>query len=210
MATYSYVNLELPEAGRYFDLTGIAFDLGQSKDYCEKYVHLMARIASPEPVPERDFLECISTLAIVKYGRCFKGGVRRKTEKELSQNIPKDKIEFHQHVLDVRDKHIAHSVNEFERCRVRVWLNPEEKGRKVNNVNIELHGLIAPGPEFFARLSQLIDMHLAWIKAEKKQESAKLKELVEERFSLEELYSLRPEAPPPLEMHRAGKKRKWP
>lgn len=208
MATYSYANIELPEAKRYFDLTGIENDLQSCSYYCEKYINVMEHIASPDPLTDREHLECIATFAFVKYGRCFKGGVRSSTEKELSQQIAEKDLELHKHALDIRDKHISHSINEFENHRLRVWLNPKERGRKVNNVNIESHRLVAPSPEFFTRLTALIETHLTWIKTEQKKESAALKELVTERYTLDELYKLSPETPPEMEMKNVGKARK--
>lgn len=55
---------------------------------------------------------------IVSYGRVFKGSVRtvRVDLEEIASGIPGIDKALHQFLLDLRDKHVAHSVNEFERA----------------------------------------------------------------------------------------------
>jgi hypothetical protein len=56
--------------------------------------------------------------AVVAYARPFKTGVREiKLDKNVFASL-KDEFSttLHDFLIDVRDKHVAHSVNEFERC----------------------------------------------------------------------------------------------
>jgi hypothetical protein len=56
--------------------------------------------------------------AVVAYARPFKTGVREiKLDKSLFAPL-KEKFSatLHDFLVDLRDKHVAHSVNEFERC----------------------------------------------------------------------------------------------
>jgi len=192
MAISPCVNIVLPEAKRLADLYGVAFDLLACRNYCEKYLQVFTNISQPDD--ETKHLECFSVYIFVKYGRCFKGGVRRKLEKELKDvirnTLSPDDLAFHQLIIDIRDKYIAHSVNNFESHKVRVWLNPEERGRKINNVNVESHYLAGPEPELFERLKYLIDKLLLWINAEKKREEERLIQIVGQRYNLNDLYSL--------------------
>jgi hypothetical protein len=54
--------------------------------------------------------------AVVAYARPFKTGVRQlRMNVEYFSAIPAFNIEIHDYIIAVRDKHVAHSVNEFER-----------------------------------------------------------------------------------------------
>lgn len=205
MAVYTYVNISLAEAQRLADLYGIAYDLRACHDYCEIYLQTFARIL--QPTNEGAHLECFSVYIFVKYGRCFKGGIRRNTEKQILATLSPEDVELHQLVIDIRDKYIAHSVNDFESHKVRVWLNPEEKGRMINNVNIESHYMAGPEPQLFERLKHLIDQLLSWIDVEKKREEKRLIELVGGRYDLNDLYSRDAELPNVIDYSRASKPR---
>lgn len=56
--------------------------------------------------------------AVVSYGRVFKGGVRsvRLRVDELSDPDQEHFSTTHEALLNLRDKHVAHSVNEYERA----------------------------------------------------------------------------------------------
>lgn len=195
MADYTYVNISLPEAKRLADLYGVAFDLCACRDYCEKYLQVFSNIL--QPTDETKHLECFSVYIFVKYGRCFKGGVRNKLAEEIlaTSKLSPDELDIHQRVIEVRDKHIAHSVNDFESHKVRVWLNPEEEGRKINNVNIESDYCVGLEPKLFEKLKHLIDNLLKWIETEKKREEERLIQIVGEKHTLDYLYSLDGEEP---------------
>jgi hypothetical protein len=54
---------------------------------------------------------------VVAYARPFKTGVREvKLDPETFSALAAFNIELHQFLIAVRDKHVAHSVNEFESC----------------------------------------------------------------------------------------------
>jgi hypothetical protein len=55
---------------------------------------------------------------VVAYARPFKTGVREiKLNKEFFASLGKGFCsDLHDFLIDLRDKHVAHSVNEFERC----------------------------------------------------------------------------------------------
>jgi len=55
---------------------------------------------------------------VVGYGRCFKSGVRVLTLNPAvlhGEGAPFDD-EIHKYLIALRDKHVAHSVNDFEQC----------------------------------------------------------------------------------------------
>jgi hypothetical protein len=213
MAVYRYVNIRLPEAKRLADLYGIAFDLNACRRYCERYVQVQANMLTQTGnsfLLESQHLECFSVYILVKYGRCFKGGVRQQVADEIRAILSPEDLIFHKLVLDIRDKHIAHSVNNFEFHDVKVWLSPEERGRRVDNVNIGGSYLIGLESEKFVELKQLIDKIILWIDGEKKREEQKLTQLVSEKYDLDYLYSLDAEAPDGIDYSRVLQARKSP
>jgi hypothetical protein len=208
MAEYTYVNILLPEAKRLADLYGTVIDLRACHNYCEKYLQIFFNIT--QPPYETQHLECFSTYIFVKYSRCFVGGVRKDFGAELRNTLSSEDLVLHDLVIDIRDKHIAHSVNDFESHKVRVWLNPEERGRKINNVHIESDYLAGPKPELFERLKYLIDKLLLWIEVEKKREEERLIQVVGQRYDLNDLYSLNAEVPDAIDYSRVKRRRRSP
>lgn len=68
---------------------------------------------------------------VVGYARCFKSGVRalKLTPADLhSKGAPFDD-EIHEYLIAMRDKHVAHSVNDFEQCEaVAIVIGKPEVG----------------------------------------------------------------------------------
>ncbi len=211
MAVYRYVNIQLPEAERLADLYGIEYDLTACRAYCEKYLQAYRGQFLTDPAERErlgtEHLGCFSAHVFVKYGRCFKGGIRAKTSEALTGSFTPEELELHQLILDIRDKYIAHSVNNLEVHIVRVSLNPEERGRAVNNVNIESRYLAGPEPQLFAGLQGLIDKHLKWIELEKEKEQKRLMQLVSQRFSFDHLYALEARALPDIDYSKVDQRR---
>ena len=55
---------------------------------------------------------------VVSYARCFKSGVRkvRLDPSQLAATGVAFDLEIHDYLIALRDKHVAHSVNDFEEC----------------------------------------------------------------------------------------------
>jgi hypothetical protein len=183
MAVYSYINIGLPEAKRLADLSGILDDLTSCLLYCRKYV---------EGHPLHPDLESYSTTLITKYTRCFSSGVRSEGQRGLEAVAVRVDEETHKFVCGLRDRHLSHSVSDLESHRVRVWLNPEEKGRAVNNVNIESARYIGVGSSL-PKLDKLVAELIAWVQAEMRMEEGRLKEIVQQRYTLDQLYTMNAE-----------------
>jgi hypothetical protein len=208
MSVYTYVNISLPEAKRLADLHGIEFDLNACHRYCQKYIKLSSD--NFQPIEEGQHLECFSVYIFVKYGRCFGGGVRVGVEKEIVKIFTEDERNLHTLIIDIRNKYIAHSVNNFEDHKVKVWLNPDDKGRKVNDVNIGSNYIAGFSPSLIDRLKNLIDKIIVWIDKENKYEQKRLTQIVSERYTLDHLYSLNTEYPEDIDYTKVRKTRKGP
>lgn len=105
MATYTYVDLLIPEAELLADLVGIKLDFERAREFA----HLMLM-----HLPAGPLIEPLSIAATVTYFRPFSSGVRYHLgDNDLKILSPKQR-RSHDYLRDYRDKHVAHSVNEFE------------------------------------------------------------------------------------------------
>lgn len=60
---------------------------------------------------------------LVSHARCFRGGVRTAGgAPDAVRALSESNKERHEYFLNLRDKHIAHSVNAFEQAKVAVGL----------------------------------------------------------------------------------------
>jgi len=105
------VKLTGPEADRLADMAGVHQDL---RMVAATAAQLSRRLQAK--APDMHVLEAMHDLAIIRYGRCYKSGVRdafpipQKWIGALSGQLR----QAHRDFLDLRDKHIAHSVNDWE------------------------------------------------------------------------------------------------
>lgn len=109
MATYTWVDLNIPEGALLADLNGVSIDLESAKEMAQT---LLKEMESEEP--NWQLVEPYSIAIAVRYSRPFVTGVRtRLGEKELSILTPEQRA-AHERLRAYRDKHVAHSVNAFE------------------------------------------------------------------------------------------------
>jgi hypothetical protein len=109
MAIYTWVDLRIPEAALVADLHGIAMDLQRAQEFARL---LLAHFTSE--TTNWQLVEPLSIATAVTYARAFSGGVRHHLTEEDLKVLSDAQRESHQFLRDYRDKHIAHSVNEFE------------------------------------------------------------------------------------------------
>jgi hypothetical protein len=100
-------------------------------------------------------VQSLWTAALISYVRCFSTGKRvGLSAEEIFAGIHgKDEVEaidVHRFFQDLRNKHVAHSVNAFEQVQVAVILSPPESAeRKVegvatlwmHNVSLDIEGI---------------------------------------------------------------------
>lgn len=114
MATYTWVDLTIPEASLLADLHGVAADLSRAREYAE----LLIEQFKTQP-PNWRLVEPLSTAMTVAYARAFSGGVRYHLREDDLEGLSSEQRSIHQFLRDYRDKHVAHSVNAFEENIVR-------------------------------------------------------------------------------------------
>jgi hypothetical protein len=104
-----------PKAARLASLGGIEQDLEGVVRYCD------ILIERSEP-PKFKFVEheAISSAAIIRYGRCFVEGKRDRLSTEVFRAADPELQQFHDYIMALRHRHIAHSVNPFEENAVSI------------------------------------------------------------------------------------------
>lgn len=113
MATSGPREVPAALAGELGELYGLEQDLETVKEYCERLKRGFSDLASADLT----VLQALSEAAIIRYARCFIDGQRVKLDpNSLGLEARKD----HDWFWNLRRKHIAHSVNEFEKWSVIV------------------------------------------------------------------------------------------
>lgn len=89
------------------------------------------------PDSENRTLKALIFAGVTSYARPFKTSVRefKLTENEFS-SLGDFSAELHNYLIALRDKHIAHSVNEFERCEASTVMvgTPDQKSWRVAGI----------------------------------------------------------------------------
>jgi len=181
MAIFTFVHVDHPAGLRLLDLLGVEIDLTRCVDMCQA---LQTRQHG------RVEMDALAVAALAVYGRVFLGGVRSQAKIPVEILLESAEQEFHGKILHARSKHAVHSINDMETARLRVWLNPVERGgRKVNNVNADAVTLVTLGNGDYQRLQALCTKLLRWVSEQKQLEESQLKVIIERDFPLDDLYA---------------------
>jgi hypothetical protein len=118
--------LNLPESQLFSDLFGVMRDLESVVEFCQ-------RLCAAYDADPRDLylIDALSTATVVRYCRCFETGVRAKLARECIAAIDPRFVDFHDYLFALRQKHLVHSVNEFEYNCVTVAVTEPPTSAKV-------------------------------------------------------------------------------
>jgi hypothetical protein len=145
--------------------------------------------------------------ALITYARCFSTGKRFGLSEKLFEGI-EGGVECHQLYMNLRNKHIAHSVNPYEQVVVGLVLSPPSSPeRKVEGVSILSQKLLHLDSEGVQNLRRLTLIAMKEIEKQGKEYQEKTLE-AGKKIPIDILYikaSPRTVAPGPEE---AGKPRK--
>lgn len=121
--------VEFEEAKAAADLMSIFQDLGFTINALDRLSKLVSS-DDEDPVLARSFW----TAALVAYARCFATGKRFGLSRALFGDI-EGGAEAHQLYIELRNKHVAHSVNPFEQVVAGLILSPPESSdRRVEGI----------------------------------------------------------------------------
>jgi hypothetical protein len=181
-----HVAIPLKEGKRLTDWFGISQDLLACRDYILLYKSLCQTEHSQL---NHKLTDCVVTTVFIRYGRALGSGIRSPTQEELKQTMTDADRNVHQLAMDFRDKHFAHSVNNCESPEVTVSLTTDSPDRRVTSVSVGSTNVLAPDMFVFDNLLILIDKLREWAISEQKAESRRLLPVVQQRYSLDDLYA---------------------
>lgn len=180
MANYTPVRISCPETYRLADMHGVLQDLEWLIALCERILKYRTR----GPCPDSTEMEALEGAALIRYGRCFKGGARTAflLDAQWIARLPAELQAAHRDFEALRDKHIAHSVNDWElNMPVAVLRRDTETGEsEISSVSVQSHRIIGLTQESIAQLKQLAESLLTLIRIEAKAESTRLLEIVKQ------------------------------
>jgi len=113
------------EAKQLADLASIVQDLGTVMQTCSRLKKLLT-----DKSKDHILIESLWTSALIRYARCFTSGKRFGLTENIFQHLPGKPIKVHKFYRDMRDKHIAHSVNPFEQIEIGLILSPQNSDKK--------------------------------------------------------------------------------
>ncbi|MDE0060948.1 MAG: hypothetical protein OXP07_22770 [Defluviicoccus sp.] len=109
MAVHTFVEIQIPEAQAFADLTGIRYDLESARSLAIK----LQRVMEGEN-QDYELIDAFTTTILVRYSRPFSGGIRKWPKDDALDELSAEQRHEHDRLRNFRDKHIAHSVNAFE------------------------------------------------------------------------------------------------
>lgn len=133
------VRLESEAARELADLVSIKYDFVVARESLNELLKMLESrpAASGDEEPSSDseavVMRSLFNAAAVSYGRAFKSGVRRTKPDERAaisghRNEP-ELLHTHRYILNLRDKHVAHSVSPLEEVHVGAVLgNDDDRG----------------------------------------------------------------------------------
>jgi hypothetical protein len=139
------VALDTPSARVLADQASVVQDLQFVMDCCKR---LLAELARPETDRDGVVPQALWSSAVVAYARCFGqsgqagGGEGSGLVAEDVRSLPLQGavMNFHEWIIEQRDKIIAHPADPFEAAKVGVALSPAgqkaEKDRRVEGIAI--------------------------------------------------------------------------
>lgn len=181
-AHYQGYCFRISEAKRLASLAGAEIDMRAVVEVCE-------RLDALDDISKFDVVlwEALSGAAVIRYGRCFKQGVRHYLPVKALLAAPRELQETHSFIIALRDKHIAHSVNPFEENEVTVQIGDHFKSsQEIASVNTAHGRVLGLSFGMLAQLGEVAKWWLTWLHSESEIERSKLVSLAR-TFSLEAL-----------------------
>ena len=118
------VKVEFEEVKVLADLASIHQDLVFNRDVLTRLIQLLK-----DGSQDHILIQSYWSAALVAYVRCFSTGKRYGLTPDIYKHLD-GAIDCHNYYKDMRDKHIAHSVNPFEQVTVDVQLSPPDSDKK--------------------------------------------------------------------------------
>jgi len=200
---YRVVAVDTESCDRVRDLASLRRDLELAKLFAETYTDR----ASSRPTDERFADDALWMSALVVYGRAFGSSVR--TSERLSDDWLEDgERAAHRFLLDLRNKFVAHAVNNFEHTVVIAYLaNSAFERRNVSRLG-QMHAEIIPlSKEQLAGMIGLCNRYIVHVNRRLRTALSQVSSELE-TLGLDEVYALPDLAAPEIDVARVAKRRK--
>lgn len=156
-------DFSIPEAQLLSDLSGIDSDLEAVLRICARCEKHMKEMSPPVAGPGMEWLDDVQALgdltfaAVVRYGRTLATGKREKIQADWINALPDPMRESHTYFKALRDKYIAHSVNQLEDNQVFVQLTPQfSEQQEPTHITVDRGRLVTLGLSDLRRLVILV------------------------------------------------------
>ena len=154
MAELPVIRLDGDEAAELADLYTIRNDLA----FADACVQRLLEMETQQP--DQTVMRALFDAAIIAYARCFHTGVRQGLRREDLEPHPGNPVVFHDHLFELRQKLVAHSVNAFEQTKVgAVLAQGRKKGSEVvglTNLTMRLTNFVNRDLRQFRGLIRLV------------------------------------------------------
>jgi hypothetical protein len=146
------VQAEYEEALKLADIYSILQELKSVMETCTRLRQLLK-------AEQKDWLliESLWTATLIRYSRCYASGKRHGLSEDIYKDLPGDAVGVHRLYENLRNKHIAHSVNPFEQVKVGLILSSENsQEKKVMEVSPFLMKLVPTTDDDVRQLGALV------------------------------------------------------
>lgn len=201
MANYRPIDLEFEEARYLANLTGIDYDLKKTVEWCDKYNGLMS---------DRKVMWVIEPLTVAiltQFIRAFSSGVRNNNAGHLLHSLSEDQKTRYEHFKDIRDKHIAHSVNEYESNHVRAYYDSDQPELVISSIGSGGDRVVGLSGNNIYEIRDICILLQDKLKTEINNEKEKLLEITKD-FTTEDIRKMKTNAPKHTSNIDASKSRK--
>lgn len=172
------VDFSLPVAQRLSDLSGIENDLKAVEKICERLEKMDCNVSDAQADPlafkeKMQFCDSLFDAAVIRFCRSQATGTRTRIPAEWIAGLPEFMRINYDHILDLRNKFIAHPIAPLENNQVYIAVNVDASGPVgVGEITVA-SGKIFRGSAQDARcLLQLVTVLLARLAVEIESEKA--------------------------------------
>ena len=183
-STHMMASLHEPETHRFADMHGVLHDLLFVSAIC----HLRLRNQRDDARVDVE-VEAMEAGALVRYGRCFDGVRHAFKLSGLAEGLSAKLRAAHDKFSTLRDKHIAHSVNDWELNEARAQLRRDDKTHVWDVVAITAghQRIVGLSMDDLSQLGDLARALADLVRREIELEKPRLLEWVKSTIPLEEL-----------------------
>ncbi len=124
------IHIDTEDVKQLSSLHSILIDLKNMDKMCQ------IALSMPDDREGTLGIDAIGTGVLIKYMRCFHAGTRCSLSTDDLSSLSEDERKAHQYLKLLRDKHIAHSVNSYEKYQIKTYL--EIEGDKIKRPIVQL------------------------------------------------------------------------